>query len=125
MVQDDVEMEPTEKIGAQSSADNQMEDGTPKGPKHTQGTQNTLDLIDLDDDEDDNPAPCPKKTKHRKQSKKKAMIVDTDHFSSDDQVIMKKKPNRINLAASLDSDIEEIENPKKNPESPEEELGEW
>lgn len=53
------------------------------------------------------------------------MIIDTDHFSSDDQVIMKKKPNRINLAASLDSDIEEIENPKKNPESPEEELGEW
>jgi hypothetical protein len=39
----DVEMEPTEKIGAQSSADNQMEDGTPKGPKHTQGTQKTLD----------------------------------------------------------------------------------
>ena len=37
---------------------------------------------------------------------------------SDDQVI-KKKPKKINLAASVDMDIEEIETKK---ESPEEEL---
>jgi hypothetical protein len=78
-LQEGEEMEPTEKNGAQSSVDNQMEDGTPKGPKHTQGTQKSLEIADLDD-EDDNPAPCPKESKHQKQSKKKATVIDTDHF---------------------------------------------
>jgi hypothetical protein len=51
--------------------------------------------------------------------------VDVTYETSDDEVITKKKPKKINLAASLDSDIEEIQDPKKKSESPEEELGEW
>ena len=49
---------------------------------------------------------------------KNAMVIDS---SSDDQVRKKGKPNKKVLAASLDSDIEEIQNLKENSE---EELGE-
>jgi len=48
------------------------------------------------------------------------MVVD----SSSDEQVTKRKPKKINLAASLDSDIEEIESPKEK-ESPKEELGEF
>ena len=51
----DEETEPTAKIGAQSSADNEMEDGT---QKHTKKTHHTLELTD----EEDDPAPRPKKS---------------------------------------------------------------
>lgn len=49
-----------------------------------------------------------------------AMVVDLS-LASDDQVIKRKPKKVINLAASLDTDIEEIQ----NPETAEEELGEF
>lgn len=95
-----------------------MEDGT---EKHTKKSQPILELTD----EDDNPAPRPKKSKHRKLSKKKSTVINSNDSSSDDPVVItKRKPNKINLAASLktlDSDIEETKNPKENSED---ELGE-
>ena len=51
---------------------------------------------------------------------KNAMVIDSSS-DLDDQVRKKGKPNKKVLAASLDSDIEEIPNPKENSE---EELGE-
>ena len=109
---------PTAEIGAQSPAndsDQEMEDATQKDPKKSQP------VFELSD-EDDNLAPRPKTSKRRKQSKKKKMVIDSNDSSSDDQVTTKKKP-KVNLAASLqvDMDIEEIPNPK---ESAEDELGE-
>jgi hypothetical protein len=93
-----------------------MEDGT---QRHIKKTQQILNLTD----EDEIPPPRPKKSKARKQSKKKATVIDSGDSSSDDQISSKRKPTKTNLAASLqvDTDIEEIPNPK---ESPEEELGE-
>ena len=111
-------MVPGAKIGAQSSADDDMEDGI---EKHTKKSQPILELTN----EDDNPAPCPKKSKHWKLSKKKTTVINSNNSSSDDQVVItKRKPNKINLVASpktLDSDIEEIKNSKENSED---ELGE-
>ena len=49
-----------------------------------------------------------------------AMVVNLS-LASDDQVIKWKPKKVINLAASLDTDIEEIQ----NPETAEEELGEF
>ena len=80
-VEDPEEMEPTAKIGAQSSADIEMEDNT---QKHTKKSQPVLELTE----DDDNPPPHPKKTTHQKQSKKKATVIDSD--DSNDQVITKK-----------------------------------
>lgn len=115
--------DPTSKIGDQSSADKEMEDGT---QIHTEKTQPILVLTDVDEDDDDDlpapPPPRPKKSKPRKQLKKKPTVIESNDSSSDDQVIAQKKPNNKNLAASLDSDIEEIPNPK---ETPEDELGEF
>lgn len=101
--------------------------------------------IDSSDDDDDNPRPRPEKSKGRKKSKNSPMVIDSSSddqvnkkgmlnkkvlpvisenamdvdSSSDDQV--RKKPNKTVLAASPDSDTEEIQDTK---ESPEEELGE-
>ena len=117
-------MEPTAENGAQllasENTDQEMADGT---EKHTQKKQPILELSD----EDDNPVPRPKKSKHRKQSKKKATVIDSDDESSDDQVKTKKRQRtQPNLAISVqvDTDIEEIPNPKNMKETPEEELGE-
>ena len=99
-----------------------MEDGT---QKKTKITQPVFVLTDVDEDDDDDlPAPPPlrpKKSKPWNKSKKKATVIESDDSSSDDQVITKKKPNKTNLAASLDSDVEEIQ---KKKETPEDELGE-
>ena len=100
------------RIGTQSSADKEKEGSTQKRTNH-------------DSDEDNSPAPHPKKSKGRKRSKKKATVIDSDHSLSEDQVITKKKPTKTtkNLAASIiDTDVEEIPNPK---ESPDEELGQF
>jgi hypothetical protein len=127
--------------------DEDMEDeDSDAHPQHNIHRKNPQHVTELSDD-DDNPEPHPKKSKSRKKSKKKATVVDP---SSDDQLEVRKngKPNKTVLpvmsenamdvdsssddqaeekrkankkAARLDSDIEEIENPK---ESPEEELGE-
>lgn len=70
-------------------------------------------------DKEDSPAPPPKKRKRR--SKKKATVIGSDESSSDEQVTKPKKLTKTYLAPSLDSDIEEVQNPK---ETPEEELGE-
>ena len=70
-------------------------------------------------DKEDSPAPPPKKRKCR--SKKQATVIGSDESSSDEQVTIPKKLTKTNLAPSLDSDIQEVKNPK---ETPEEELGE-
>lgn len=115
------------------------EEATPPPPSHKKATgpkKNSPMAIDSSDDDDDNPRPRPEKSKGRKKSKNSPMVIDS---SSDDQVnkkgmlnkkvlpvisenaMVRKKPNKTVLAASPDSDTEEIQDTK---ESPEEELGE-
>ena len=120
-------------IVAQSSADKESEDGTQKSTKNNQPV---LVPISIDEDYDDNfPAPPPlrpKKSNPRKRSKRKATLIESNESSSDDQIITKKKHTKKRLAASLDSDIEEMPNPKEiaeegirdSKETSEEELGE-
>jgi hypothetical protein len=73
-------------------------------------------VVNSSSDDDDNPRTRPKKSKRQRKSK----VVDS---SSDDQVSERGKPDRKVSPSSLDSDIEEIQNPKPE-QSPEEELGE-
>ena len=103
------------KIGTQSSAEKPKEDSA---QKHTKKTQQVLDIID-EDDSPPSPTPRPKKTK-RRMHKKKATVINSDDSSSDDQTIRNKKRTQTK-AAIVDTDIEEIPNPK---EDSEEELGE-
>jgi hypothetical protein len=131
------------ETGHQSSRDEDMEDKDAH-LQHKTHPKNSQHITD-DDDIPRPPRPTGKKPKDQKSSKKKAMVIDS---SSDDQVSKKGKRNKtvlpsknamvidsssddqINkktrkpitkvLAASLDSDIEEISDP-----SPEDELGEW
>ena len=110
------------KIIAQSSADNKKGDSTQKRTKVNQPILE-ISISSANSDEDDSqapPSPCPKKTKRRKH-KKKATVIDSDDSLSDDQAIKKTKCTKINLAPTVDTDIEEIQNPKENSE---EELGE-
>lgn len=97
------------KISTQFSADKEKEDST---QKLTEKTPHVFDITD-------SPPPRPKKTKRRQ--KKKATVIDSDDSSSNEQVIRKTKRIKTNPAPTVDTDIEEIPNPK---EDSEEELGE-
>jgi hypothetical protein len=93
-----------------------MEDGQayshPKSPQHIT-------------DDDENPAPPPKRSKGKKKSKKKSTVVDSSSESDDHVTSSKKGPGKLTVASEnameIDSEIEEIPNPK---ETSEDELGE-
>ena len=106
------------KTGYQSpmDVDTDNEDTHRKAETKSKKKAKVVNSSSSDHSDDDNPRKRPKKSKRQRKSK----VVDS---SSDDQDSERGKPNRKVSLSSLDSDIEEIQNPKPE-QSPEEELGE-
>ena len=99
-------------------------------PRHNKSNhrKKTPPVPDSSDDEE-NPVLHHKKSSRRKKPRKKSKVIESEEEGSamvidslSDENLIKRKPTKINLATTVDMDVEEI---KITKESAEEELGQY